>query len=402
MTTSDAPRLRARTRPPTASRRRPRPLRARPRRARGRWAGAMARAPMTADEMTGADAKAQRLGVPGDPAHGAGRGTAVAAAARALAVETRALGTRGRSSSWAGPATTAATASWRPGGWPRTGRGSRSCSSPSEARPADPRRGPELGPPGPARRTSSGSTSRWPATSRMLGHGVERAAIVVDALLGTGVRGVLREPVRSAVELANRARAAGRPRPRRRLPDGRRPDLGRALRPGRAGRRHDHLPPAQDRAPHAAGRRGGGPRARGADRDPARSRPCLTRPSGRGAVAGLARGHPAGGRDPRRRPRPRDRQRGAAARARGVPGVPDDDRRPRRRDDRRTPGRHRPATPALMAAGPGARSAAGAGVPDRRPAAEEWLAIRIARTRPGQDRLRSRSLTPSPGRHATE
>jgi NAD(P)H-hydrate epimerase len=33
----------------------------------------------------------------------------------------------------------------------------------------------------------------------------------VDALLGTGVRGLLREPVRSAVELANRARAAGVP-----------------------------------------------------------------------------------------------------------------------------------------------------------------------------------------------
>jgi NAD(P)H-hydrate epimerase len=33
----------------------------------------------------------------------------------------------------------------------------------------------------------------------------------VDALLGTGVRGVLREPVRSAVELARRARAAGIP-----------------------------------------------------------------------------------------------------------------------------------------------------------------------------------------------
>jgi NAD(P)H-hydrate epimerase len=45
----------------------------------------------------------------------------------------------------------------------------------------------------------------------MLGHGVERAALVIDALLGTGVRGVLREPVRSAVELVNRARAAGVP-----------------------------------------------------------------------------------------------------------------------------------------------------------------------------------------------
>ena len=42
----------------------------------------------------------------------------------------------------------------------------------------------------------------------MLDHGIERAAIVVDALLGTGVRGELREPIRSAVELINRARAA--------------------------------------------------------------------------------------------------------------------------------------------------------------------------------------------------
>jgi len=42
----------------------------------------------------------------------------------------------------------------------------------------------------------------------LLGHGIEKAAVVVDALLGTGVRGPLREPIRSAVELVNRARAA--------------------------------------------------------------------------------------------------------------------------------------------------------------------------------------------------
>jgi NAD(P)H-hydrate epimerase len=45
----------------------------------------------------------------------------------------------------------------------------------------------------------------------ILGQGVEKAAVVVDALLGTGVRGVLREPVRTAVELARRARAGGIP-----------------------------------------------------------------------------------------------------------------------------------------------------------------------------------------------
>jgi NAD(P)H-hydrate epimerase len=42
----------------------------------------------------------------------------------------------------------------------------------------------------------------------MLGQGIEKSAIVVDALLGTGVRGELREPIRSAVELINRARGA--------------------------------------------------------------------------------------------------------------------------------------------------------------------------------------------------
>ena len=42
----------------------------------------------------------------------------------------------------------------------------------------------------------------------IFGQGIDKASIVVDALLGTGVRGVLREPIRSAVELINRARAA--------------------------------------------------------------------------------------------------------------------------------------------------------------------------------------------------
>jgi NAD(P)H-hydrate epimerase len=41
--------------------------------------------------------------------------------------------------------------------------------------------------------------------------GLERAALIVDALLGTGIRGPLREPVRSAVELCLRARRLGVP-----------------------------------------------------------------------------------------------------------------------------------------------------------------------------------------------
>jgi NAD(P)H-hydrate epimerase len=45
----------------------------------------------------------------------------------------------------------------------------------------------------------------------VFGSGLEGAAVLVDALLGTGVRGPLREPIRSAVELIERTRAAGVP-----------------------------------------------------------------------------------------------------------------------------------------------------------------------------------------------
>jgi NAD(P)H-hydrate epimerase len=42
-------------------------------------------------------------------------------------------------------------------------------------------------------------------------NGIERAALVVDALLGTGVSGTLREPIRTAVDVAVRARENGVP-----------------------------------------------------------------------------------------------------------------------------------------------------------------------------------------------
>ncbi len=45
----------------------------------------------------------------------------------------------------------------------------------------------------------------------MLRAGLERASIVIDALLGTGVRGSLREPIRTAVDLVVAARGAGVP-----------------------------------------------------------------------------------------------------------------------------------------------------------------------------------------------
>lgn len=45
----------------------------------------------------------------------------------------------------------------------------------------------------------------------ILAQGIEKAGIIVDALLGTGVQGRLREPVRTAVELIRRARDDGMP-----------------------------------------------------------------------------------------------------------------------------------------------------------------------------------------------
>ena len=45
----------------------------------------------------------------------------------------------------------------------------------------------------------------------MFEHGIQTAAVIVDALLGTGVRGALRDPIRTAVEVIVRAAAAGVP-----------------------------------------------------------------------------------------------------------------------------------------------------------------------------------------------
>jgi NAD(P)H-hydrate epimerase len=50
-----------------------------------------------------------------------------------------------------------------------------------------------------------------PRELALLGQNVAKSSVVVDALLGTGVRGELRDPVRSAVQLVGRARAAGVP-----------------------------------------------------------------------------------------------------------------------------------------------------------------------------------------------
>jgi NAD(P)H-hydrate epimerase len=173
-----------------------------------RWADAMARAPMTAEEMTGADARAQRLGVPGIRLmeHA---GSAVAAVARALAVG---------SGRWEGGPILVLCGSGNNGGDGFVAA-RRLAAAGARVAVALIATGTRPGTPDAARnwdrlgRLAGVERVHAPVARdvALLGHGVERAAIIVDALLGTGVRGLLREPVRSAVDLTNRARAAGVP-----------------------------------------------------------------------------------------------------------------------------------------------------------------------------------------------
>jgi ADP-dependent NAD(P)H-hydrate dehydratase / NAD(P)H-hydrate epimerase len=171
---------------------------------RMRWAAAAARQPITAEAMTGADHRAQARGMPGERLMEQA-GAAVAAAARALAVDTERWG--------AGPIVIL------------TGPGNNGGDGLVAAR-----RLAAIGAAvvvvlvAPDARPSTPDAARnWDRIVRdkritivhaavardvaILGQGIEKSAIVVDALLGTGVRGELREPIRSAVELVNRARA---------------------------------------------------------------------------------------------------------------------------------------------------------------------------------------------------
>jgi len=255
----------------------------------GRWAETMDRAPITAAEMTGTDAKAQRLGVSGSRLmeHA---GTAVAATARALIAAAAASGAGAASRAGAAAAADRPEVAGSPGldAQPVDGSGGPTPEPPEPEPPvseppvpAPPEPHPQLPEPpvseppmtvphvpsshvpgtvlilcGPgnnggdglvaARRlaahgirvaavlVSTGARPGTPDAARnwdrlgavalverihassardlaTLGQGIERAALVVDALLGTGVQGALREPVRAAVELCLRARAAGVP-----------------------------------------------------------------------------------------------------------------------------------------------------------------------------------------------
>lgn len=175
---------------------------------RKRWSTAAARAPITAEAMTGADRRAQALGVPGERLmeHA---GTAVAAAVRALAEATDRLG-RGPVLILCGPGNNGGDGLVAARVLGRHGLDVAAVLVATEGRP-----------------TTPDAIRNWerlaavPRVSRIhapvardlaiLAQSVERSSVVVDALLGTGVHGVLREPIRTAVELVGRARSLGVP-----------------------------------------------------------------------------------------------------------------------------------------------------------------------------------------------
>jgi len=175
---------------------------------RRRWSAQAALTPISAEAMTGTDRRAQALGIPEERLmeHA---GTAVAVAVKALATDLGRWGT-GPIVILCGPGNNGGDGLVAARRLALAGADVVVALVASGVRP-------------------SGATSarNWDRIARdpgitkvhlpvardvaMFEHGLERAAVIVDALLGTGVRGELREPVRTAVELIGRASAGGIP-----------------------------------------------------------------------------------------------------------------------------------------------------------------------------------------------
>ena len=173
-----------------------------------RWARSMESAPIGAEAMKGADRRAQALGVPGSRLmeHA---GCAVAAAVRAMAVQTERWN-KGPILVLCGPGNNGGDGFVAARHLSRHGAKAVVVLVATEARPtgrAAARNWDRL-------EAETGVERIHTAVARdvaILGQSVEKAAVVVDALLGTGVQGALREPIKAAVELVERARRAGIP-----------------------------------------------------------------------------------------------------------------------------------------------------------------------------------------------
>jgi NAD(P)H-hydrate epimerase len=177
-------------------------------RLRRRWADAARRSPIGAEAMTGADLRAQAMGVPGQRLmeHA---GAAVAAAAKALA---EATGRAGKDAVLVlcGPGNNGGDGFVAARYLAQHGSDVAVVLVASTPRP-----------------TARDAARNWdrlvneprvtrihvgsPRDLAVLGQTSDKASIVIDALLGTGVQGALREPIRAAVEIIRRARTAGVP-----------------------------------------------------------------------------------------------------------------------------------------------------------------------------------------------
>ena len=146
------------------------------------------------------------------------------------------------------------------------------------ARAGDAGRGPRTGTGSIASRASPASMPRLGARPAACSRkDIDRASIVVDALLGTGVHGELRDPIRSAVELVRRARAAKVPIVAVDTPTAVDLTSGDPSEPVvRADLTVTFHRPKTGPAHHGAGRALAGQGPRRADRHPARGGPWLT------------------------------------------------------------------------------------------------------------------------------
>lgn len=172
---------------------------------RSRWAEAAARPAITAEAMTGIDRKAQKLGMPGQRLmeHA---GAAVAAAVKAIAEATRRW-RKGPILILSGPGNNGGDGFVAARYLAKAGAEVAAVLVSSSAEPStlDAKRNWN-------RLDRAARVSRIHVSTgldlKVLGKDIDRASIVVDALLGTGVRGELRDPIRSAVELVLAARKA--------------------------------------------------------------------------------------------------------------------------------------------------------------------------------------------------
>jgi len=172
------------------------------------WKPYAARHPMTAERMRGSDRRAQRLGVPSRYLMEQA-GIAVAAATRAV-LNSVDRTSSGRVLVLAGPGNNGGDAFVAARHLATHGVASVVVLAAGERKPG-----------------TADAAANWDALegleaveriqvasgheALLLLNGIERAALVIDGLLGTGVRGRLREPVREAVEICINARRAGVP-----------------------------------------------------------------------------------------------------------------------------------------------------------------------------------------------